>query len=68
MREQGVKPIKIPDRDRTGEHYWMCPHCKNRVGGYLITGSGEDDWSYHEDKFCKECGAKIDWKSNHIKE
>lgn len=58
---KGVKPIKSVNRDNTGEHYWSCPNCKTRVGGFIITGKGEDDWGYEEDKFCKECGAKINW-------
>ena len=61
----GLRPIKSKDRDRaTLEHYWMCPKCQTRVGGYAITGRGEDDWVYDQDKFCKECGTKIDWSKN----
>lgn len=44
-------------------HYFGCPICGNKVGGFLITGSGEDDWSTHQDKFCSECGQKIDWSN-----
>ncbi len=44
-------------------HYFGCPICGNKVGGFLITGSGEDDWSTHQDKFCSECGQKIDWNN-----
>lgn len=46
-----------------GSRYFGCPICGNKVGGYLITGSGEDDWSTHQDKFCSECGQKIDWSN-----
>lgn len=60
--KKGLKPVKSNDRDRTGEHYWLCPNCNSRVGGYIITGGGYDDWSYEEDKFCRECGTKINWK------
>lgn len=63
MLKKGIRPIKSNDRDVTGEHYWMCPKCKNRVGGFIITGKGYDDCGYKEDKFCSECGTKIDWKS-----
>ena len=44
-------------------HYFGCPICGNKVGGFLITGSGEDDCSTHEDKFCDECGQKINWSN-----
>jgi hypothetical protein len=60
--KKALKPIKSLDRERsTGEHYWMCPNCKNRVGGFYITGGGYNDWGYKEDKFCSECGTKIKW-------
>lgn len=61
MTDKGLAPVKSTDRDRTGEHYWLCPSCCGRVGGYVITGSGDDDWGYEKNKFCKECGTKIDW-------
>lgn len=35
----------------------------SEVGGFVITGSGDDDWSTHQDKFCSECGQKIDWSN-----
>ena len=59
--EKGLKPTKSTNRDFTGEYYWMCPNCKERVGGYVITGREHDDWFYEEDKFCRECGTKINW-------
>lgn len=62
MLKKSLKPIKSDDRDNTGEYYWLCPKCKNRVGGFIITGRGDNDWSYEKDKFCKECGAKILWE------
>ena len=66
--KNGLRPIKTVGRERsTGEHYWICPNCNNSVGGYVITGGGDDDWSYEEDKFCRECGTKINW-NKHIKE
>lgn len=42
------KPIKSNDRDESGEYYWICPKCGNRVGGYIITGRSFNDWSYEE--------------------
>lgn len=44
-------------------HYWGCPVCGSEVGGFVITGMGDNDWSTHQDKFCKECGKKIDWSN-----
>lgn len=44
-------------------HYFGCPVCGSEVGGFVITGSGDDDWSTHQDKFCSECGQKIDWSN-----
>ena len=29
-------PIRSDDRDNTLEYYWLCPTCKNRVGGYVL--------------------------------
>ena len=57
-----MKPIKSIDRDNTGEQYWKCPSCGGRVGGYVITGSGGNDWSYERNQFCRNCGQKIDWE------
>ena len=57
-----LKPIKSHDRDSSGEHCWLCPNCNNRVGGYVITGNGYNDWSYEKDKFCSQCGTKLDWR------
>ena len=51
-----IKPIKSSDRDERGEHYWICPNCKSRVGGFNINGS------YEENKFCNGCGVKLNWK------
>ena len=42
-------------------HYFGCPVCGSEVGGFVITGSGDDDWITHQDKFCRECGQRIDW-------
>lgn len=64
--ENGLSPVLC--NSGTGSryihhHYFGCPICGNKVGGFLITGSGEDDWSTHQDKFCSECGQKIDWNN-----
>lgn len=42
-------------------HHFGCPICGNKVGGFLW--AGKDDWSTHQDNFCKECGQKIDWSN-----
>lgn len=54
------KPIK-KEEDFEGESF-LCPNCKTKVGGYYITGCGENDWCYTKDKFCKNCGMKINWE------
>ena len=60
---KSLKPIKSLERDHsTGDHYWMCPKCNNWVGGYIITGPGENDWGYKKSTFCDECGTKILWE------
>lgn len=62
MRDNsGATPIlkkKLFEHD----NYFACPSCWNEVGGYVITGSGEDDWDVHQDKFCSDCGQKINWE------
>lgn len=40
---------------------FVCPVCGAFVGGYIITGGGDNDWGYEKNKFCRECGQKIDW-------
>lgn len=44
-----------------GYKYWACPCCKHEVGGY--TNRYSENWGTHQDKFCPECGTKIDWKN-----
>lgn len=39
---------------------YKCPLCKTEVGGYTF-GRSPDDWGYHRDKFCSQCGVKIKW-------
>ena len=60
--KKGLRPIKSPDRNRTGEHYWMCPKCRTWVGGFVITGMTYNYMPYHEDKYCNRCDTKINWK------
>ena len=57
---KGLSPVLCGGR---GRRYFGCPICGNKVGGFLITGKGEDDWSTHQDKFCNECGQKIEWSN-----
>ena len=57
-----MRPIKSCDRDRTGSQYWKCPVCGSKVGGYEIYGSGDDDWGYSQDNFCRRCGQQIEWE------
>ena len=35
---------------------YYCPKCKNDVGAYH-----SETGMCFEDKFCRECGQKIDW-------
>lgn len=52
----------------THPKFFGCPRCGNEVGGYVITGDGPDDWSTHRDKFCSECGHRIDWNGVNFSE
>lgn len=45
--EYGIRAKKI---------YYFCPKCKNDVGLYVK----KYRMSY-QDKFCRECGQRIDW-------
>lgn len=59
---KGLSPVLCNSgSSRIHHHYFGCPICGNEVGGFLITGGAENDWSTHKDKFCSECGQKIDW-------
>ncbi len=60
--KKGLRPVKSLDRNRTGEHYWMCPKCGTWVGGFVITGMPYNYMPYHEDKYCNRCDTKINWK------
>lgn len=49
---------------RFGDREYVCRKCGSKVGYYVITGSGENDWGYHKDNFCQSCGEKVDWLSS----
>lgn len=54
---KGKKPIK--EENRTYgilTIFFRCPKCKNDVGMY-----DTETLMCYEDKFCRECGQKIDW-------
>ncbi len=53
------KPIRKIDG---GDYDYHCPACDEKVGGYEITGGGDNDWGYIKHKFCPKCGEKIDWE------
>lgn len=63
--DNGKKPIEKHKMTWYGTEYpeahFVCPTCGRWVGGYTITGGGENDWGYEKNKFCRECGQKIDW-------
>ena len=59
---KGISPVLYnAGSNAIHHHYFGCPICGNKVGGFLSTGNSENDWSVHKDKFCSECGQKIDW-------
>lgn len=41
--------------------FFGCPRCGTQVGGYIITGADNNNWTTHADKFCRECGQEIRW-------
>lgn len=64
MANNGLSPVLCnAGSNAVHHHYFGCPVCGAEVGGFIITGNGEDDWSTHTDKFCKECGQRIDWNN-----
>lgn len=46
---------------RYGDREYICGKCGRKVGYFVITGRGDDDWGYHKDNFCQSCGEKVDW-------
>lgn len=52
-------PIRV--RKRVGEEEYKCQKCGNKVGHYVITKYGENDWSYQKYNYCQSCGEKVDW-------
>lgn len=64
IRNKGAAPVLCnAGSNSIHHHYFGCPVCGSDVGGFTITGDSEDDWGTHEDKFCSECGQKIDWSN-----
>lgn len=62
--ENGLAPVLCNSGSGAiHHHHFGCPICGNKVGGFLSTGNGADDWGTHQDKFCSECGQKIDWNN-----
>lgn len=56
--KEEVDPILIVSADSTATH--KCPFCGTEVAGYIKTIS--ENWDYHKDKFCSQCGVKIKWE------
>lgn len=48
---RGKKPewVDVPDKHNAG--HWICPQCGTDVSFYEL-----------RNKFCSECGTKIDWR------
>lgn len=44
---------------------YLCSKCGAKVGYYVITGHGEDEWNYKKDKFCSRCGQPVEWETAH---
>lgn len=59
FQKEEVEPEKY-ESQYTNTVY-KCPICKAEVGGYTF-GAGPDDWGYHRNKFCSQCGVKIKWE------
>lgn len=54
-----MRPIKH-DREE------FCTKCGEKVGYYIITGRGDDDWGYKKEKFCSNCGEPVDRETKHL--
>lgn len=64
MNSKGLTPVLCnAGSNAVHHHYFGCPRCGSKVGGFTIIGNGENDWGTHKDKFCSECGQKIDWRN-----
>ena len=50
-RSKPRKPYYKKPVDEYDDGHWICPRCGAGVGYYDI-----------EDKYCSECGQKIDWR------
>ena len=54
MTRKGLAPVLCnAGSNATRHHYFGCPVCGSEVGGFAITEDGENGWSTHEDKFCR---------------
>lgn len=64
MKSKGISPVLCnAGSSAIYHHYFGCPVCGSEVSGFTITGTGENDRSTHEDKFCSEYGQRIDWSN-----
>ena len=45
------KPFYKKPKEQDEDGSWLCPRCGGTVGFYDM-----------EDKYCSECGQKIDWR------
>lgn len=55
--------VPVKQESRYGDDFFVCPSCGEKVGGYFITGGGDNDWGYHQDNFCSNCGMKMNWEN-----
>lgn len=46
IRDKALKPINTEDE------YYVCPVCNSHISDYYD----------YKDKFCSECGQRLDWK------
>lgn len=60
MAAKGESPV-LAKNPLTYKKYFACPKCGTSVGGFTITGSGEDDWGSYQHNFCPVCGQQITW-------
>jgi DNA-directed RNA polymerase subunit RPC12/RpoP len=60
--EESNKPVLSPSPgSAVHHHYFACPSCGHKVGGFIIIGEGENDWTTHKDNYCPNCGHRIIW-------
>jgi hypothetical protein len=64
LKTKGLPPILCnAGSGAVHHHYFGCPVCGNEVGGFVITGTGSEDWCTHQDSYCSECGQNISWQN-----